>query len=265
MRLSGAILTFCIAILTTRTARAQEDLFGPTEHKESRHGLILNGNIGMDLPGGDMAKRFGLSYRIGPALLYKTTSNWLFGSQFDFIVGRDIKQDSLMINIRDKYATVDRGVYEFINNDGERIGVQVYERGYAVGLSAGRIFSTNKNAPDNGFTILTTAGFVQHKINIFNADKSIMSLRGHYLKGYDRLANGWFIQQYAGYSFFSKSRLINFTLGVEAMVAFTQGRRDWLYDVMRPDHTKRTDMLFGVRAGWFIPMFKRKSEDMMFE
>jgi hypothetical protein len=48
-------------------------------------------------------------------------------------------------------------------------------------------------------------------------------------------------------------------------VGFTQGRRDYLYDVMRPDNAKRLDVLIGVRTGWFIPMFKRNSEDMMFE
>ncbi len=244
---------------------AQEDLFGPSEHKEARHGFILNGNVGHDLPGGDMAQRFENSWRLGPALLYKTKSNWLFGAKFDFIVGKNVNEDSLMINIRDKYQTYSKNLFQFINNDGQRIGVPVYERGYAVGLSAGKIFNTTKLHPDNGIVVLTSVGFMQHRINIFDKDKSVMSLRGQYLKGYDRLANGIFVEQYLGYMYFSKSRLINFTLGADLLVGFTQGRRDYLYDVMRPDHTKRLDVLFGLRAGWFIPMFKRSSEDMMFE
>jgi hypothetical protein len=60
-------------------------------------------------------------------------------------------------------------------------------------------------------------------------------------------------------------KLINFTLGADVLVGFTQGRRDYLYDVMRPDNAKRLGVLIGVRTGWFIPMFKRNSEDMMFE
>ena len=244
---------------------AQEDLFGPSEHKEARHGFILNGNVGHDLPGGDMAQRFSNSWRLGPALLYKTKSNWLFGAKFDFIVGKNVNEDSLMINIRDKYQTYSKNLFQFINNDGQRIGVPVYERGYAVGLSAGKIFNTTKLHPDNGIVVLTSVGFMQHRINIYDKDKSVMSLRGQYLKGYDRLANGIFVEQYLGYMYFSKSRLINFTLGADLLVGFTQGRRDYLYDVMRPDHAKRLDVLFGLRAGWFIPMFKRSSEDMMFE
>jgi hypothetical protein len=260
------ILVILLFILSTsQSLRAQEDLFGPSEHKEARHGFILNGNVGYDFPGGDMAQRFSSSWRLGPALLYKTKSNWLLGAKFDFIVGKNVNEDSLMINIRDKYQTYSKNLFQFINNDGQRIGVPVYERGYAVGLSAGKIFNTAKTHPDNGIVVLTSVGFMQHRINIYDKDKSVFSLRGDYLKGYDRLANGIFVEQYLGYMYFSKSRLINFTLGADVLVGFTQGRRDYLYDVMRPDNAKRLDVLIGVRTGWFIPMFKRNSEDMMFE
>jgi hypothetical protein len=244
---------------------AQDDLFGPSEHRESRHGFILNGNGSLDLPGADMAKRFSTSFRLGPALLYKTSSNWLFGAKFDFIMGKNVNEDSLMINIRDKYQTYSKNLYEFINNDGQRIGVPVYERGYAVGLSAGRIFSFSESHPDNGLMVLTSVGFMQHRINIYDKDKSVMSLRGRYLRGYDRLTNGTFVEQYVGYAYFSSNKLINFTIGADILAGFTQGRRDYLYDVMRPDNAKRLDLLYGLRAGWFIPMFKRKSEDMIFE
>jgi len=256
---------FVILFFLQATCFAQDGLFGPAEKKEPRHGFMLNGNGSYDLSAADMGKRFGNSFRLGPAILYKTTKNWLFGAKFDFIVGKNVFEDSLMINIRDKYETYSKNLYEFINNDGQRIGVPVYERGYATGISAGKIFQVKKSQPDNGITILTTVGFMQHRIDIFDKDKTVMSLRGQYLKGYDRLANGMFVEQYLGYIYFSKSRLINYTIGLDFMAGFTQGRRDYLYDVMRPDNAKRLDILTGIRAGWFIPMFKRKSEDMMFE
>lgn len=264
-RLFQILFTACFMFTCAGASLAQEDLFGPSEKRESRRGFVLAGHAGVDLPAGDMAKRFGVSYRLGPGVMYKTTSNWLFGAKFDFIVGSDVREDSLMINIRDKYATSSRSLYEFINNDGNRIGVPVFERGYSVGLSAGRIFNKNKSKPDNGFTVITTAGFIQHRINIFDKDKSVMSLRGNYLKGYDRLANGLFVEQFAGYSHFSQNKLINFTVGLDFLVGFTQGRRDYLYDVMRPDNAKRLDILCGVKAGWYIPIFKRNVEDILFE
>jgi hypothetical protein len=246
-------------------AQSKDELFGPAVRPASRHGFILNGNASFDIPAADMAKRFGVSYRIGPAVLYKTNSNWLIGAKFDFIAGSVIKQDSLMINITDRYSAHSGNLYEFINNGGERIGIPVYERGYAVGLQVGKIIALSKHAPDNGITLLTTVGFLQHKINIYDKDKSVSQLSTSLLKGYDRLTNGAFVEEYVGYIFFSKSKLLNFTLGLDALFGFTQGRRDYLYDVMRTDNAQRLDILFGIRGGWFIPIFKRKSEDMSFE
>jgi hypothetical protein len=257
---------FVLFLLIAASARAQDKdkLFG-TEAPKPRSGFILNGNADFDIPAADMAKRFGDSYRLGPAVLYKTTSNWIFGAKFDFIMGSKIKQDSLMINITDRYSAKSGGLYEFINNSGERIGIPVYERGYAVGITAGKIIVLNKMHPDNGLMLLATGGFIQHKLDIYDKDKVVPQLRGVYLKGYDRLTNGAFVEGYAGYTYFSKFQLVNFTIGIDALFGFTQGRRDYLYDVMRPDNAQRLDILFGLRGGWFIPIFKRKSEDLLFE
>jgi hypothetical protein len=259
------LIAFCLLCTASAFAQNEDKLFAPGEKVETKKGFILNANGSFDIPAGDMASRFGLSYRLGPAVLYKTRSNWLFGAKFDFIMGNTTKQDSLMINIRDKYSEQNTKVYEFINIDGQRVGVPIYERGYAVGLQAGKIFSWSQHHPDNGLVLLTSVGFMQHKINIFDRDKSVLQLRGDYRKGYDRLTNGWFIDQYVGYIYFAKNRLLNFTLGADILVGFTQGRRDYLYDVMRPDNDKRIDILFGLRGGWYIPIFKRKSEELIFE
>ena len=138
-----------IIILFANTAFGQDKakLFGNTVVPKSKKGFILNGNASFDFPGADMSKRFGLSYRVGPGFLYKTETNWLFGAKFDFILGNKIKEDSLMCNIVDKYSKSGGAVYEFINQDGQRIGVPVFERGYAIGISVGRIFNTNKIPP----------------------------------------------------------------------------------------------------------------------
>jgi hypothetical protein len=246
-------------------AQDKDKLFGNAEKVSARNGFILNVNGNFDIPGGDMAQRFGLSYRIGPGVLYKTASNWIFGVKCDFILGGDVHQDSLMSNIKDAYNGKDGKLYEFINNGGQRVGVPVYERGYAIGVSAGKIIPFSDRFPDNGLMLLATAGFIQHKIDIYDRDKTVEQLRGNYLKGYDRLTNGAFVEGYAGYVFFANNRLLNFTLGLDALFGFTQGRRDYLYDVMRPDNQQRLDVLFGIHGAWFVPMFKRKSEDMLFE
>lgn len=147
---------------------------------------------------------------------------------------------------------------------GERAGVPMYERGYMAGLSAGRIFPLTKRNPDNGIMVLTSVGFMQHKINIFVKQQDIPQLKEEYKKGYDRLTNGLFLEQYVGYTYFARDGLLNFHIGLDAAFGFTQGRRDFLFDVKRPDDKARMDILFGIRGGIYIPLFKRKSEELIF-
>jgi hypothetical protein len=238
-------------------AQAQTQLFGKTEKREIRKGWLINLNGTFDVPGGDMAKRFGLSNRVGPAFYYKSSKNWLFGVKCDFIVGTDIREDSLMWNIKDRYG-------EFLTTNGTRTSLPQYERGYMIGLDAGKIFNFNPNQPDNGILVLSSLGFIQHKINIYDADAVVAQLRGDYLKGFDRLTNGLFYEQYLGYAYFSRSALANFHIGLDAVFAFTQGRRDYQFDLMRPDNKQRLDMLFSIKAGWYIPIYKRKSEEIFY-
>jgi hypothetical protein len=252
-------IVFAAAILScySQPLLAQDDIFGSTG-EPVRKGIVFGVNAGLDVPAADMAKRFGLSYRLGPSLMYKTTSNWIFGVKGDFLFGNVIRQDSLMAGIKD-------GDGAFINNQGERINVGIFERGYIVGFTAGRIFTINKAHPNDGILVQTGAGFIQHKIAIIDEDKTIPQLRGDFRKGYDRLSNGWYLEQFVGYSMFHKDGLLNFNLGLNVTAGFTKGRRDYLYDVMRRDDDSRLDILFGIRGGWYIPIFKKKSEEIFFE
>ncbi len=260
------IIFTTLFILSGVGAFAQDALFGTGAAKKQHSGFILNGNVSGDMPMFDMAKRFGLDYRLGASITYKTTSNWLFGIKYDFLLGNKIKEDSFMNNVKDKYSGDFNGkVFQALNINGQRVGVPVYERGFLMGVQAGKIVPIKKGEKDNGLMFLTTVGFIQHRINIFNRDGDVEQIQGDYVKGYDRLTNGWFAEQYAGYTYFAKNGLLNFNFGLDLVWAFTQGQRAYLFDVGHADDKKRNDVLFGIRAGWMIPIFKRKSEDISFE
>lgn len=250
----GALL----CCLSAHSAFAQDELFG-TPKREPKKGFVISFNGSFDIPAADMAKRFGLSYRIGPSLFYKTKSNWIFGAKGDFILGDRIKEEGFLSNVRDENESV-------LPNNGLKAGVDIFERGYMVGLQAGRIISTSKANPDNGILLLTSAGFIQHKILISTKKAGpLPQLEGDYKKGYDRLANGIFIEQFVGYTYFANNGLLNFNIGLDVMGGFTQGRRDFLFDVQKAGNESRFDMLFGIRGSWYIPIFKRKSEELFFE
>ncbi|OSZ78557.1 hypothetical protein CAP35_09995 [Chitinophagaceae bacterium IBVUCB1] len=238
-------------------ANGQDELFGTTK-KAARKGLIIGVNGSLDFPAADMAKRYGTSYRVGGNISYKTTKNWLFGINFDFILGSNIKEDSLMINLKDANGQI-------IAQDGQRIGVGTFQRGYMVGIQGGKIINLGNKNSDNGVLLLTTLGFMQHKINIFDRTQSTPQVSKTMKKGYDRLVNGLFVEQYVGYVYFANNGIVNFNIGLDIAAGFTKGRRDYLYDVMRTDDKARIDILFGIRAGWYIPVFKKKSEEIFFE
>jgi hypothetical protein len=248
-----------LSVLACHAFAQTDGLFGPKPMAPARAGWILGIDGDFDIPAADMAKRFGLSYRIGPQVLYKTKTNWLTGPKCDFIFGGTVKQDSLMINIMDMY-----GGNEFINNNGQREGVPVYERGYLIGWQLGKIITLSKANADNGLLLMASGGFIQHKIDIYVKDQDIPQLSGDYLKGYDRLTNGLFTEGYVAYNYMARSSLVNYYIGLDGMFGFTQGRRAYLYDVMHSGLDKRLDILFGIRAGWYLPIYKRKSEDILF-
>lgn len=257
-----AFLVTCLLFLSTYS-QAQDDLFGAKGGSEAakgvRHqGFVFGVNASYDRPAGDMADRFGGSFRLGGSAMYKTKSNWIFGLKGDFLFGDRIKEDSLMANIRDENGA-------FIDQNGHRMNVGIYERGYMLGVQGGYILTLGKSKGENGLLIMPGVGFIQHRIKIFDKDNNISSIKGDYKKGYDRLVNGIYYEQYVGYNHFAANQLLNYHIGLDFVAGFDQGRRTYLYDVRRSGEDKRIDILFGIRAGWYIPIFHRKSEDYYFQ
>jgi hypothetical protein len=249
------VFILCL-VAVVRSIAQDEELFGKSS-LVTKEGFVITMNGNLDFPGADMAKRFGTSYRVGPSVWYKTKSNWIGGVKFDFINGSNIREDSLMINI-----WKDGGL---LNQSGVRTDINIYERGYAVGLQAGKLFPITKKTQASTIMLLTTVGFIQHKIKIFDRDKAVSNINGDYNKGYDRLTNGLMVEEFVGYNYFANDGFLNFYIGLNISAGFTRGRRDHLYDVMRADTDNRVDLLFGVRGGLHIPIFKRKSEDIYFK
>lgn len=243
--------------LCSLQVQAQKGLF-EAELPPSRKAVLVGVNGTFDMPGADMAKRFGPGYRVGVSGHFKSQKGWLFGGKLDFLNGSDIREDSM-------FAGVANSEKSFINQDGQRLFVERFKRGFMLGFEVGRLITLKPTVPDAGILVMTGVGFMQHRILIKDKSESILALQGDYRKGYDRLVNGLYVEQYLGYLYMSNSGLVNFHIGLDVVAGFTQGRRDFLYDVRRPGDDKRLDLMFGVRGGWILPIFKRKSEDYFFE
>ncbi len=208
-------------------------------------------SYGLFIPGGDMDDRFGNASMIGLNTLYKTASNWLFGLSGGFLFGSDVKQKGLLDGI-----SADNG--QIIGLDGLYADVRVFERGYLVGATFGRLISFQNPNPNSGITVTATLGFIQHKIRIESIGNTVPQLRNDYLKGYDHLTNGLHLTEFIGYTYFSNRQLVNFYGGFEFTQGFTTNRRDFNFDDIEGSDKNRLDLMYGFKLGWILPLYKKK-------
>lgn len=203
------------------------------------------------IPGGDMKDRFGSNSNIGGTFQIKLKSNWIFGADFNYLFGNKIKgSDTLFSDI----STSDGYI---INSSGEYTDVFLYERGFYTSVRFGKLFPVLGPNPNSGPLVMGGVGLLQHKIRIENPNNTAPQISGDYKKGYDKLTNGIGISEFLGYMYMGNQRLISFYAGFEFTQAFTRSRRSYDFNLHGYDATKRVDLLWGIKAGWIIPFYKR--------
>jgi hypothetical protein len=111
------------------------------------------------------------------------------------------------------------------------------------------------------------AGYLNHRLRIETQEQVVPQLELDYKKGYDRLTTGWNLHQFVGYSFMANSGFFNFYGGIYFQEGFTRNRRTIFFD--KPDEPVSTetrfDLQYGLRLGWYIPVYKRQPKDFYYE
>jgi hypothetical protein len=218
---------------------------------------FISFNYSYNVPGGDLKNRFGNNSAVGANFFRKYKNNFVWGIDFSYLFGSDIKETSILDSLR-----TERGF--IINRNGQYANVRLYERGFNTTFKIGKVipaFGPNKNS---GFLVTAGAGFMQHKIRIEDIGNSTPALNNDYKKGYDRLSNGLSLTEFIGYLYLDNKRLLNFYAGVEFTQAFTQNRRDYNFDTMTRDSQKRLDLLSGIKFGFVIPLYRRAPKEFYF-
>ena len=211
---------------------------------------MVSVSYSLQVPGGDLANRFGVSSTLGASFMVKTKSNFLFGIDANYLFGQDVKENGVLDSISTSNGQV-------INIFGEYSGIKFFERGFHINVKAGKIiplFGPNENS---GLLITASAGLLQHKIRIENDGNNTPSILNDYAKGYDRLSNGLAISEFIGYMYFSNNGRVNFYAGFELTQAWTKNRRSWNFDTMENDDQLRNDYLYAFKFGWIITLHKK--------
>ena len=217
-------------------------------------------HYGANWTAGDLADRYGFLNHIGAVAGYKTSKNWFWGMDGNFIFGNQVRMTNVFDNLVDSYGNITD-----VNGD---VGqVLALARGFNINFAIGKVvpvFSMNRNS---GLFFHVGAGYLLHKMRIETQDHVIPQIELEYRKGYDRLTTGINTHQFAGYAFLSNKGLVNFYGGFYAQQGFTKNKRDVFFD--KPDQPVnkdlRIDMQVGLKLGWFIPIYKRQPKDYYFD
>ncbi|MBK9175029.1 MAG: hypothetical protein IPM46_01580 [Flavobacteriales bacterium] len=204
-------------------------------------------------PGGDLASRFGDNSNIGLGAYRKFRSNWLVGAEGSFLFGNQVKEPGILRNVINSSGQV-------VDKDGEMADVFLYERGWTALAFVGRLLPVIGPNPNSGFVIKLGGGYMRHKVRVQTQQNIVPQLEGEYLDGYDRLTAGPALLGYLGYHHFGNRRLVNFHIGVELMMGFTEPLRAFNFDTEQYNLGGRTDLLTGLRVGWSLPIYRRHDD-----
>jgi hypothetical protein len=231
--------------------------FFATAQRDSAFAVSLAGvHLGGHLPAGDMVKRFGADLNLGGSYLYKTRSNWIFGLESNYFFGQNVKEDvTRQLKNAEGFIT---------DNEGYPADLRINERGFGTHIVLGKVFKFFSPNPNSGLMVSIGGGYLQHKVNLYDANQRIAAVKGDLKHGYDRLSGGLSLTQFIGYLYLSENRISNFYFGFESYQAFTKSFRKLNYDSGLPDTGERLDILHGFRLGWILPLYRKKPDEFYY-
>ncbi len=246
------ISLFFVMILSFSWMQAQDE----TKEKTATLVSSLSAFYAYEIPGADLAVRFGNNHKVGAAFTVKTAQNWLFQIEGGYLFSNNLKEEAL--SIFDDIKTEQGMVTSKFGTPGS---ILLNERGFSLYLKFGKILPFLQANDNSGPCVTVGLGLLQHKIRIDNESNDTPQVLGDYQKGYDHLTNGLALNQFVGYRFYAQNKMINFYAGVEFTQAFTKNRRGYNYNTMSYDDAKRLDLQTSFKFGFVIPLSRRTPDD----
>lgn len=226
--------------------------------KECVPTLMFQATYAYQFPGADTKVLYGNNSSIGASVLYKTSKNWFFAANGNFIFG-----DKLNASREDILGIILDHSGELISGDGIYASYAMFERGYHLQARAGKLINVLAPNPNCGFFISGGVGYLLNRVRteFSSYSSSPSNLSGDYRYGYDRMRGGFAYSGEIGYMYLSNSRIFNFSLSLEFTQAHTKSLREWDFNLMGPDKNKYTDRYVGIRFAIYIPTYKRTPLD----
>ena len=215
--------------------------------------VLITASYAYQLPGGDLADRFGHNSTIGMSITRRTSANLLLGVKGGFLFGNKVVEPGVIANVINSAGQV-------VDQDGAMADVFLMQRGWNAFITAGRMFPTARSKGRSGITAEVGAGYLRHKVRVQTQQNVVPQLENDYLRGYDRLTAGPAALLQVGYQYLSPKRRANFHMALELVAGFTQPLRAFNFDTETFNQRNRLDLLTGLRIGWTLPIDRSEDE-----
>ena len=221
--------------------------------EEKNNILFVSINHTFQMPGGDLAERFGSNSDISLTLSYKTNNDFIFLLDGGVLFGPTVKENNI-------FDAIDGNNGTLISQNGEIPTIRLFERGGHIDFSAGKHISLQSEKSESGIILSIGTGYIYHKIFIETLTTALPQLNESLLKGYDRLSGGLLTKQFIGYLHFSKKNNFRYLIGLEFIQAYTKDLRGYNYTNQEYVEGRRMDYLFGLKCGFIVPIKQRQKE-----
>ncbi len=242
------VLTFLI--ITGLIAQAQSEM-------KTEQGFLFSPHAAWNVAGGDLEQRFDNFASLGLGVDYKLKNNFIFGIDYDWYFGDNVKDNGLFSNIGGTSGAI-------IDQNGDFAVIQLNMKGNYATANVGYLFNIVKNQPNSGLLFSVGAGMMQHRIDIISSQVTIPQVNGEYEKGYDQLTYGFATKQYLGYQYLVAKNRYHLRIGMEFNQGFTQGRRTWDFNANTSGLTKRFDRTIALKFGLIVPVYTKDKDDEEF-
>ncbi|MCL1851264.1 MAG: hypothetical protein FWF70_07695 [Bacteroidetes bacterium] len=266
------IILLLILFLSTVTTAFSQEFFLPNSNYVDTATFMVWASpkfaVHFPFDSGYLSSTFGYNYVAGLDITIKTKSNWTISLTFDYMFGSKLKKspkDILggMYFLQQKISGNDTTYIPVIfNSVGNNNVVLGYEgRYWSFGTTVGKIFSVDR-WKNSGLWLKLGASYFGHKIHFTDPNHFFPQIDQNYGKGYDQRSSGIALNQFFGYLFLQRRRVLSFYIGIEVWEIFSKPDRGYIFAGDLKGTTDKLPRLFsglvGVKLGWNLPFYEKK-------
>jgi len=225
-------------------------------------------NFSVQFPFGSgyLSSTFKNNFSVGLELTMKTKTNWTFDIGFNYMFGSKIKKSpqellgDMVFYGDDDILHKNPIVYNGAGNNGVVLASE--GRYWYFGTSLGKIIPFNR-WKNSGFWFKLGIGYFGHKIHFTDPNSYFPQLdQKTYRLGYDQRSQGIALNQFFGYLFMQKRRVLSFYAGIELWEIFSKPDRGYIFTGELAGPTNKLPMKFsglvGIKIGWILPFYEKK-------